>query len=782
MTFTEAKKKRRATSTLEKNRDEAIRLVLYLCGFKNNESDEKKAAMRALVHPELLEAMEETSASLPGNITKYKKQESFRKTARLWWQQDPRPPINLAELPAEYFASYLSNQLKHNGAPLEPKCYQNKMSNLNNFYKKYKVTKTVEFAEQTTEYMDGLVRIVAKAKQNGIGKIDSGKREISFELYEKLAQWFIELGDDTGIFGRAFLVLTWNLMCQGSSTDGVCIKHLKWQEDCSGISFSHVKNDQTGSRNWKPRHIYANPSNYFVCCLTALTEYFLVCPDILLDENGHIFVGPDQEERFSDVLARVKEKHWEEIKAMGYEWDDIGVHSIQKGAGRYASSGTTAAPGAVSVNNRGGWLLGGVRDVYLLYERAGDQYVGRILSGLDVLSPDFACSAPDFLASIENMTVQEANTLQRELDEKVGEAMASCFGAMEGELISARKFLRHGLASVLHHLDDIKDSHPPSSPLLHSELFRDASVPVLKSTVKVIYPWKDNSRIVKLTGLPPHVIQLALSIEIKQMVAGLQGEILEGVERLMDDRTMGGTLSETRMRAMFEQSQHELMEQMRPYLRARDLSDTTGWGAGGTNSGGLLAEGDTCRRWFHQDGQYRRVPPNWEFPTRMSIAVVYRLWHTNNDYSGMCPLKKLTPLDVNYLKSGSKRLEELRFLMMKLDRAAASKSLMPNDGNMTAVACNTILPNVIGSLQVPLSTPTGRTRHLSRLKWPTIIQLMPALARKRQTTVDMEMLIGVHGGSSEEGGSSEGGGNSIHESIFGDSSGSGFDESSEEAT
>lgn len=44
------------------------------------------------------------------------------------------------------------------------------------------------------------------------------------------------------------------------------------------------------------------------------------------------------------------------------------------------------------------------------------------------------------------------------------------------------------------------------------------------------------------------------------------------------------------------------------------------------------------------------------------------------------------------------------------------------------------------------------------------------------------MLSGAHGGSSEEGGSSEGGGNSIHESIFGDSSGSGFDESSEEAT
>jgi len=72
---------------------------------------------------------------------------------------------------------------------------------------------------------------------------------------------------------------------------------------------------------------------------------------------------------------------------------------IPFGKGRvhsYASSGTTAAPSSVSVNNRGGWTLGGVRDVYMLYERAGDQYVGRILSGMNVLSAKFGASAPDF--------------------------------------------------------------------------------------------------------------------------------------------------------------------------------------------------------------------------------------------------------------------------------------------------------------------------------------------------------------------------------------------------
>ena len=34
--------------------------------------------------------------------------------------------------------------------------------------------------------------------------------------------------------------------------------------------------------------------------------------------------------------------------------------------------------------------LGGVRDIYMLYKQAGDEYVGRVLSGLDVMSYNFA--------------------------------------------------------------------------------------------------------------------------------------------------------------------------------------------------------------------------------------------------------------------------------------------------------------------------------------------------------------------------------------------------------
>ena len=75
----------------------------------------------------------------------------------------------------------------------------------------------------------------------------------------------------------------------------------------------------------------------------------------------------------------------------------IGTHNIRKGVTTYASSGSLYSNSIKCRNsNRGGWTLVAVRDVYILYETAGDQYDGRILAVLPVLSAHFAVSEPNF--------------------------------------------------------------------------------------------------------------------------------------------------------------------------------------------------------------------------------------------------------------------------------------------------------------------------------------------------------------------------------------------------
>ena len=298
-------------------------------------------------------------------------------------------------------------------------------------------------------------------------------------------------------------------MCRGVNTC-VCLKHLMWRADAFGISFSHVKNDPAGSRNWHPRHIYTNPDNYHVCCVTAVTEYLLCFPQLFQDGNGMLFPGPKQEERFGAILLRVLEKHKDELLELGYEPNDIGVHSIRKGAGTYASSGTTAAPSSVSVNNRGGWTLGGVRDVYMLYERAGDQYVGRILSGMNVLSAKFGASAPDFFYH-GTVGVPEAVAIvkkkQMDLNQKVSTMLKACFGELQ-DLVCIRKTLRFGIASMLHHFDAANEFYT-NSPLAMSPIFRKQEFIELRDSVRVVYPWENDSIaqkcVKKLTGVPPHV-------------------------------------------------------------------------------------------------------------------------------------------------------------------------------------------------------------------------------------------------------------------------------------
>ena len=65
-----------------------------------------------------------------------------------------------------------------------------------------------------------------------------------------------------------------------------------------GICFSHMKNDQDGSKNYKPRHVYTNPEDFDVCPITALFEYMCVNPDIIQNPDGPLFPGANQEDRF----------------------------------------------------------------------------------------------------------------------------------------------------------------------------------------------------------------------------------------------------------------------------------------------------------------------------------------------------------------------------------------------------------------------------------------------------------------------------------------------------
>ena len=84
------------------------------------------------------------------------------------------------------------------------------------------------------------------------------------------------------------------------------------------------------------------------------------------------------------------------LRQFGISPEELGTHSFRKGSSTYCSGGSTACPSMVSLQLRAGWAMAGVTGTYLRYEGAGDQHVGRTVSGLPLDHPDFTVLPPHF--------------------------------------------------------------------------------------------------------------------------------------------------------------------------------------------------------------------------------------------------------------------------------------------------------------------------------------------------------------------------------------------------
>ena len=139
-----------------------------------------------------------------------------------------------------------------------------------------------------------------------------------------------------------------------------------------------------------------------ICPVLALTCYLFSNPGIFSadgeednvvegaelagSQKGCLCPGGNQYDRFMDCLHHIVVKYPEEMFALGISPGDLGSHSARKGASSHACVGTTVSPPMVSICLWAMWSMGHVKEQNLQYEKAGDHYHGRVVSGLDVNS------------------------------------------------------------------------------------------------------------------------------------------------------------------------------------------------------------------------------------------------------------------------------------------------------------------------------------------------------------------------------------------------------------
>ena len=216
----------RAKSTINRHQKEHELFILYLYKHDNN-----------LLEEQLLDAIQNETRLIEDTTLHFKR---ARTVIKAFLEQDisstSMKPIRFHLLTAAAFAKYLGSLTHHvTGCLLSQKMYKNKKTSLFRLFKIYKHKWTEEFDEELQDLIAGIKRIASKAKQQGLGSLEEGKRELSFDLYKKINLWLIEDGSSSAVFARAFLCLTWNLMCRVDSTEAVCVKHLVWSQDSVGI-------------------------------------------------------------------------------------------------------------------------------------------------------------------------------------------------------------------------------------------------------------------------------------------------------------------------------------------------------------------------------------------------------------------------------------------------------------------------------------------------------------------------------------------------------------------
>ena len=106
----------------------------------------------------------------------------------------------------------------------------------------------------------------------------------------------------------------------------------------------------------------------------------------------------------------------------------------------------------------GGWSLPGVQETYYHYEAAGDQHVGRTITGLPTMSELFAILPPFWLIST---------------DPEVQLALSIAFPGLPAHLRRVSEFL---LASVVYHHSWLRETLPSSHPCFNNPLFMNKAL------------------------------------------------------------------------------------------------------------------------------------------------------------------------------------------------------------------------------------------------------------------------------------------------------------------
>jgi len=430
--------------------------------------------------------------------------------------------------------------------------------------------------------------------------------------------------------------------------------------------------------------------------------------------------------------------HAEEIRAMGIDPEMIGVHSIRKGAATYVCSGSTGGPSIAAVCNRAGWTMGKVKDTYMQYEAAQDQYVGRVVAGLNVNSELFAVSPPYIKAD----AMREVHII---------EDLATVFPFVIPT--EANLLMKFCLASLLYSKTFLLTTSGTGSPIRNNSAFirrynNQSSLHTNEDNVVIRYPWEDCT--VHLTGLPPHVL---LFINHKKLMNEVQkvhllqmskmeevsNNAIQSIRRDLDERNIGGgQVSVNRFEEMLSPINQRIQE------LAQNMTMASSQQQNQLTSAVTDAQSPIPTQYLRYqwgiDNKWRRLPEGYNFNKNLTPLAVWHLWHHGDSVAP--PLKLVDSLDIcdsapdrkgklrPIRESAIRTFWSLKYLCTTLDTAAGIRR-----GSSPSIAALTEAYNTddVKACIPSANTLRNRERRANELNWQYAVLVMREEKRRRLT-------------------------------------------------
>jgi hypothetical protein len=365
-------------------------------------------------------------------------------------------------------------------------------------------------------FLDGYRNEHAEAKMNGLTE-EHDSDPISWGLFTAMLGWCITHAKDPFLW--AFTLLQWNCMARSINIGVLALHNLKMGEDNIVIEHDKTKADQ-GGINLTQKHVYANPKSPVHCPILALGVYFAI-ERSRLSESERLFHGEGKDTasaRYCKNLASLFQQREEDLRAY-IRIDHASPYGLRKGAATHASSGTTAPPSVAAIAARGDWTITKILDIYWRFCQTGDEYLGRLVVGMDPKDKDFAILPPHF------------NDLNPMSNEVIRKAMILMYGPIlesyQGTAADPTSTLLLCLASVLYHSEWLL-SHDSSHPFYQLPIFSD---PDLLREAKALVTLESTGHVTQATGIPPYTAILNTLEELFVVVRGIAAK----TENFSDD-------------------------------------------------------------------------------------------------------------------------------------------------------------------------------------------------------------------------------------------------------